>query len=128
MNQEELIDLVRIYFSGVDGEDLDQILATLTNDCRFTVETHQVALVGHGEISGMFDRLWLHHAAVQHDNFRYVVDADGGKVATQFRVVNTFENGDTVMKSNCNFFTVRNGLFDTVSVYMAGENTLDRAE
>lgn len=128
MSREEMIDLVAAYFSGVDGENPDQIFSTLTDDCRFTVETHQVALVGKDEIRGMFDRLWSNHAAVRHDNFRYVADAGAGRIAAQFRVVNTFDNGDAVIKSNCNFFTVRGGLFDTVAVYMAGENTLDHPD
>ena len=29
---------------------------------------------------------------------------------------------------NCNFFTVRDGRFSHVAVYMAGENTLDKAD
>ena len=128
MTHDELIDLVRTYFAGVDSEDLDKIFSTFTDDCRFSVETHGVELTGQDAIRGMFERLWSNHAAVQHDNFRFIVDAAHGKIAAQFRVTNTFENGDKVYKSNCNFFTVRDGLFDTVAVYMAGENTLDRAE
>ena len=95
---------------------------------RFSVETHGVELTGQDAIRGMFERLWSNHAAVQHDNFRFIVDVAHGKIAAQFRVTNTFENGDKVYKSNCNFFTVRDSFFDTVAVYMAGENTLDRAE
>ena len=128
MTRDELINLVRTYFAGVDGEDLDKIFSTFTDDCRFTVETHGVELRSRDAIRGMFERLWSNHAAVRHDNFQFVVDAAHGKIAAQFHVTNTFENGDKVYKSNCNFFTVQDGFFDTVAVYMAGENTLDRAE
>ena len=128
MTRDELIDLVRTYFAGVDGEDLEKIFSTFTNDCRFSVETHEVELNGRDAIRGMFERLWSNHASVRHDNFRFAVDAKHGKIAVQFRVTNTFDNGEKVYKSNCNFFTIRDGFFDTVAVYMAGENTLDDAE
>jgi len=128
MTRDELIELVRTYFAGVDGEDLEKIFSTFTDDCRFSVETHEVELRGRDAIRGMFERLWSNHATVRHDNFRFVVDAEHGKIAAQFRVTNTFDNGEKVFKSNCNFFTIRDGFFDTVAVYMAGENTLDQAE
>ena len=128
MTRDELIELVRTYFAGVDGEDLEKIFSTFTNDCRFSVETHEVELNGRDAIRGMFERLWSNHATVRHDNFRFVADAEHGKIAVQFRVTNTFDNGEKVYKSNCNFFTIRDGFFDTVAVYMAGENTLDDAE
>jgi hypothetical protein len=124
MTRESLVELVRSYFSGVDSENIDQIFSTLTMDCRFSIETHGVELNGYKEIRGMFDRLWFRHSAVQHDNLRFVVDPAAGKISTQFRVVNTFNNGEKAYKSNCNFFTTRDRLFDTVAVYMAGENTL----
>ena len=125
---EDMISLVKRYFAAVDGEDLAGVLATLTEDCRFTVETHGVALTGHDEIRGMFTRLWGNHHAVLHDRFNFVADPAGGQIAAQFRVVNTLESGALVTKSNCNFFTVRDGRFSRVAVYMAGENTLDKAD
>lgn len=126
MSRDEHISLVRTYFSGVDGENLDQVLATLTEDCRFSVETHGVALKGHAEIGGMLTQLWSRHKAVLHDSFQFVCDPENGTIATRFRVVNTLHDGRQVHKSNCNFFTLKNGKFDTVAVYMAGENTLER--
>ena len=128
MTRDELIELVRTYFAGVDGEDLEKIFSTFTDDCRFSVETHEVELKGRDAIHGMFERLWSNHATVRHDNFRFVADSEHEKIAVQFRVTNTFDNGEKVYKSNCNFFTIRDGFFDTVAVYMAGENTLDDAE
>ena len=125
---ENMISLVKRYFAAVDGEDLAGVLATLTEDCRFTVETHGVALTGHDEIRGMFKRLWRNHHAVLHDRFSFVADPTGGHIAVQFRVVNTLDSGALVTKSNCNFFTVRDSLFTHIAVYMAGENTLDKAD
>lgn len=128
MNENDLINLVSTYFTAVDGEDMAGVLATLTEDCRFSVETHGVALTGHAEISGMFERLWSNHAAVLHDQFAYVPCAATGRIAAQFRVVNTGADGKKTFKSNCNFFTLRETRFSAVAVYMAGANTLDRQD
>ena len=127
MTNDEMIDLVRRYFSAVDNGDLDGVLATLALDCKFTVETHGVELNGHHDLRGMFERLWRNHAAMVHDQMTFVPDAAQGRVAAQFRVVNTEHDGSTTYKSNCNFFDVEYGRFSRVAVYMAGETTLDRA-
>jgi ketosteroid isomerase-like protein len=123
MTDEDLIALVQEYFAGVDSEDVDRVLSTLTEDCRFTVETHQVELIGHGEIKGMFERLWQNHSAVRHHAFTYVPSAARGQIAAQFQVRDRSE----VHKSNCNFFRLRGGRFDAVAVYMTGENTLKKS-
>ena len=121
-----LQQLVLTYFRGVDEQDPGLIFETLAPDCVFSVETHGVKLHGHEEIQGMFNRLWSHHAAVRHDRFHFVDAGNGADIAVRFRVTNTLPDGSLVYKSNCNFFTARNGLFTEVRVYMAGENTLDR--
>ena len=120
-------DMVLEYFRGVDDEDLDMIFETLTDDCIFTVETHGVRLEGHDAIKGMFDRLWANHAWVKHDQFHFVGDGSGGDIAVRFQVTNQLYDGGLVYKSNCNFFTVKDGQFSEVRVYMTGENTLDKA-
>lgn len=122
---ERLEEMVRAYFAGVDGERLDDVLALLTEDCVFTVETHGVRLVGQSEISAMFRRLWDNHRAVRHRDFQFVVQ--GTRVAVQFLVENVEHNGSLTHKSNCNFFDVDGGRFNRVAVYMSGPNTLDRA-
>lgn len=124
MTREEQITLVQRYFAAVDGEDLPALLATLSEDCIFTVETHGVRLEGHGAISGMFDRLWAGHRAVKHHRFTFVPDPDGGRIAARFAVENTEHDNSLTHKSNCNFFEIRDGRFAAVSVYMAGPNTL----
>lgn len=120
-------DMVLKYFRGVDDEDLDMIFETLTEDCIFTVETHAVRLEGHDAIKGMFDRLWANHAWVKHDQFHFVEDLSGVDIAVRFQVTNQLHDGGLVYKSNCNFFTVKDGQFSEVRVYMTGENTLDKA-
>ena len=120
--------MVLTYFRGVDEQDLDLIFETLAPNCAFSVETHGIKLNGHEDIRGMFDRLWSHHAAVRHDQFHFVDAGNGADIAVRFRVTNTLPNGSLVHKSNCNFFTAKDGMFTEVRVYMAGENTLDREE
>ena len=120
--------MVLTYFRGVDEQDLDLIFETLAPNCAFSVETHGIKLNGHEDIRGMFDRLWSHHAAVRHDQFHFVDAGNGADIAVRFRVTNTLPDGSPVHKSNCNFFTAKDGMFTEVRVYMAGENTLDRKE
>ena len=119
-------DLVLRYFKGVDKEDINAILTTLTEDCVFSIETHKIKLVGHEEITSMFKRLWKNHKSVEHKNFCFVKDSLRNQIAVRFQVKNVLQNDQIVLKSNCNFFTLKNGIFSEVRVYMAGENTLDK--
>ena len=121
-------DLVLQYFKGVDEEDISAILTTLTKDCIFSIETHKIKLVGHEEITRMFKRLWKNHKSVEHKEFYFVKDPMSNQVAVRFQVKNVLLNGQFVLKSNCNFFTLRDGLFSEVRVYMAGENTLNKED
>ena len=72
LQMSEVRDLVTTYFKGVDEENLDLILHTLHPDCVFSVETHNVCLTGHTEITAMFLRLWSNHASVLHNQFHFV--------------------------------------------------------
>ncbi|WP_299872059.1 nuclear transport factor 2 family protein [uncultured Sulfitobacter sp.] len=125
MSKEDQVQLVLRYFAAVDREDLSGVLATLADDCVFSVETHGVRLEGHDAIGAMLERLWRNHEAVRHLDFTYVADPDVGRIAARFRVENTEHDGTITRKSNCNFFDVRNGKFSAVAVYMAGANTLN---
>ncbi len=128
MPANDQISLVEAYFAAVDAGDLPAVLATLAPDCVFTVETHGVRLQGHEEISSMFRRLWASHRAVRHHTFVHVPDPEGGRIASRFKVENTEMDGRLTHKSNCNFFEIRDGRFETVAVYMAGANTLNSAD
>jgi len=125
-NAEGQVALVLRYFAAVDSEDLQGILDTLTETCRFTVETHGVVLTGRDEIAAMFKRLWSNHKSVKHHQFRFVPDPPGGRVVAQFQVENTEHDGSLTHKSNCNVFDIHDGLFSQISVYMAGPNTLNK--
>jgi hypothetical protein len=119
-------NLVLKYFKGVDEENISSVLDTLTEDCVFSIETHGIKLVGHDEITSMFKRLWKNHASVEHKDFYFVKDAMKNQVAVRFQVINILHNIQIISKSNCNFFTIKDGIFSEVRVYMAGENTLNK--
>ena len=128
MTPEGQIALVAHYFAAVDAEDLDDILATLSSECAFSVETHGVQLKGHEEISGMFRRLWDGHKTVRHFDFVHVPDPTSSQIASRFSVENVEHDGRITAKSNCNFFEIEDGQFTSVRVYMTGKNTLESAE
>ena len=119
-------NLILKYFKGVDEENISSVLDTLTEDCVFSIETHGIKLVGHDEITSMFKRLWKNHASVEHKDFYFVKDAMKNQVAVRFQVINILHNDQIISKSNCNFFTLKDGIFSEVRVYMAGENTLNK--
>ena len=118
--------MVTDYFNFVDSENLTSILELMTEDCSFNVETHGVKLKGLNQISTMFERLWDNHEWVKHDQFEWVEGRLHQDIAVRFKVTNKLQDGTLVHKSNCNFFTLQNGLFSTVRVYMAGVNTLNK--
>tara|TARA_B100001121_G_scaffold307915_1_gene330570 strand:+ start:780 stop:1163 length:384 start_codon:yes stop_codon:yes gene_type:complete len=122
----ELKDRVIDYFRGVDTQDIQLILSTLTSDCYFAVETHGVSMHGSKAISQMFERLWANHQWVKHDQFEWVICKSEEAIAVRFQVTNKSLDGQLVHKSNCNFFNCTQGLFSEVRVYMAGKNTLDQ--
>ena len=118
--------LVLKYFKGVDEENISSVLDTLTEDCVFSIETHGIKLVGHDEITSMFKRLWKNHKSVEHKEFYFVKDPIGNQIAVRFQVKNVLRDDQIISKSNCNFFTLKDGIFSEVRVYMAGENTLNK--
>ena len=126
MEKTDYEKLVLDYFKGVDEENIDAILETLTKDCVFSIETHGIKLVGHKEIISMFKRLWKNHKSVEHKEFYFVKDPIGNQIAVRFQVKNVLPDDQIVSKSNCNFFTLKDGIFSEVRVYMAGENTLNK--
>ena len=126
MEKTDYEELVLAYFKGVDEENIDAILETLTEDCVFSIETNGIKLVGHKEIISMFKRLWKNHKSVEHKEFYFVKDPIGNQIAVRFQVKNVLRDDQIVSKSNCNFFTLKDGIFSEVRVYMAGENTLNK--
>jgi len=123
-NLSKMKSLVLTYFEGVDSRDFEKIKQTLDQNCRLTVETHGIELIGIAPIKLMFLNLWRDHLYVLHKDFKFVEDTMNNKISTQFNVINTQRDGKIVKKSNCNFFIVSKNKFKEINIYMAGENTL----
>jgi ketosteroid isomerase-like protein len=119
-----LVSLVERYFAAVDRMDLAAALDCFCPDARFTVATYNTLYEGRDSgLRGMFERLFARYQRVWHGDFDHVVDGPG-RVASRFRVENTLFDGSLSIKHNCNFFSVRDGRFDEVFVYMSGDNSL----
>ena len=124
MTPQQMTDLVEAYFDAVDRKHLTDTLALFVPDAQFHIPTHDLHFKGRdGEIAGMYERLFDRYAQVWHGDFVHVVQAPQ-RIASQFRVENTGHQGECWTKHNSNFFRLRGALFEDVSVYMAGENSL----
>ena len=121
----ELIALVERYFAAVDRMDVVATLTCFTPDARFTIATYNTLYQGRDtEIAGMFKRLNERYAKVWHGDFDHVTDVPAQRIASRFRVENITHEGQKMVKNNCNFFRVQDGLFTEVFVYMSGDNSL----
>jgi ketosteroid isomerase-like protein len=119
-----LVALVERYFAAVDRRDVAATLACFTSDATFTVASHQRRFEGRDTaIRAMFERLNARYETVWHGEFDHVVQAPS-RIASRFRVENTTMDRPLPAKYNCNFFRVRDGMFDEVVVYMSGDNSL----
>ena len=121
----ELIALAERYFAAVDRMDVAATLACFAPDACFCIATYNTLYQGRDtEIAGMFERLNERYAKVWHGNFDHVTDVPAQRIASRFRVENITHEGQKLVKNNCNFFRVHDGLFAEVFVYMSGDNSL----
>jgi ketosteroid isomerase-like protein len=121
----ELIALAERYFAAVDRMDVVATLACFAPDACFTIATYSNVYQGRDtEIAGMFKRLNERYAKVWHGDFDHVTDVPKQRIASRFRVENITHDGQNMVKNNCNFFRVQDGLFTEVFVYMSGDNSL----
>lgn len=127
MTGAEMAAVVETYFRGVDTRDADLILSAMTEDCRFTVETHGDRVEGHSAIRAMFEHIRKTPGSVVHHGFVHTADPAAGRIAAQFRVTYHQADGSVPEKSNCNVCTFRDGRMAQVCVYMAGSNRLKPA-
>jgi ketosteroid isomerase-like protein len=125
LSASELIALAVRYFAAVDRMDVAATLACFEPDARFTIATYNTLYQGRDtEITGMFERLNQRYAKVWHGDFDHVTDVPAQRIACRFRVENITHEGQKLVKNNCNFFRVQDGLFAEVFVYMSGDNSL----
>ena len=121
----ELIALAERYFAAVDRMDVVATLACFAPDACFTIATYSNVYQGRDtEIAGMFKRLNGRYAKVWHGDFDHVTDVPAQRIASRFRVENITHESQKLVKNNCNFFLVQDGLFTEVFVYMSGDNSL----
>jgi ketosteroid isomerase-like protein len=125
LQASELIALAERYFAAVDRMDKAATLACFASDARFSIATYSNVYQGRDtEIAGMFERLNGRYAKVWHGDFDHVTDVPKQRIASRFRVENITHEGQKLVKNNCNFFRVQDGLFVEVFVYMSGDNSL----
>ena len=125
LQASELIALAERYFAAVDRMDVVATLACFAPDARFSIATYSNVYQGRDtEIAGMFERLNERYAKVWHGDFDHVTDVPKQRIASRFRVENITHEGQKLVKNNCNFFRVQDGLFAEVFVYMSGDNSL----
>ena len=124
LQASELIALAERYFAAVDRMDVAATLACFAPDARFSIATYSNVYRGRDtEIAGMFERLNERYAKVWHGDFDHVTDVPAQRIASRFRVENITHEGQKLVKNNCNFFRVYDGLFAEVFVYMSGDNS-----
>ena len=105
--------------------DVVATLACFAPDARFSIATYSNVYQGRDtEIADMFKRLNERYAKVWHGDFDHVTDVPAQRIASRFRVENITHEGQKMVKNNCNFFRVQDGLFAEVFVYMSGDNSL----
>ena len=125
LNEAQLVALVETYFAAVDRKDIAGTLACFAPNARFSIANHGVHYEGRDtELSGMYERLNERYAQVWHGQFSHTVDLKAQRIASRFSVENITHQGEKLVKNNCNFFELNEGLFSTVFVYMSGENSL----
>ena len=125
LSASQLVALAEGYFSAVDRKDVEGTLICFAANAQFTIANHGVFYEGREiQIRGMYDRLNERYAKVWHGDFTHTVDVAAQRIASRFRVENITHEGEKLVKNNCNFFELKDGLFTAVYVYMAGENSL----
>ncbi len=120
-----LVELAEHYFAAVDRHDVPAVLACFAPDARFSIATYSTLYEGRDtQLRAMFERLNERYAQVWHGHFDHVVDVAKQRIASRFEVENITHDGQKLLKNNCNFFRLQDGLFVEVFVYMSGDNSL----
>ena len=121
----ELIDLAtRKYFASVDAKDIEATLACFHDEALFCVQTAFARHSGKAELRRMFEDFFGAWQAIVHRDFTCTVDEANGRIAACFEAVLTGHDGSVTRLNNTNFWRIRDGKFQEVTVYMSGENPL----
>jgi ketosteroid isomerase-like protein len=108
--------LIRDYFSAVDDERIDDVVACFTPDGWIQFPFHPEPVRGHEELRAFFaehvGRFSEHVDRVP----RVLVEGEAGISEIVFDATTT--EGYPVHLENCNVYTFRDGLFAEVRVYL----------
>ncbi len=119
------VDIVtKRYFDGVDNKNMTQVLNCFAPDAVLTEVTSNTVHRGRDAIAAMFEKLFADFAHIWHGNFVHVADPASNAICSQFTVLITPNGGDQLRYENCNRFYLRDRLFQSVYVYMSGDNLL----
>ena len=125
LTRAELIDLAtQKYFASVDRKDIEATLACFHDEALFCVQTAFTRHSGKAELRRMFEDFFGAWQAIVHRDFTSTVDEANGRIAACFEAVLTGHDGSVTRLNNTNFWRVRDGRFQEVTVYMSGENPL----
>lgn len=125
LDRDGLIKLaLHDYFASVDAKDMERTLACFHDTALFTVQTSFTRHIGKAEIRRMFEDFFAGYATIVHKDFTCTVDAANGRISASFEAVLTGHDGTITSLHNTNFWRVRDGKFQDVTVYMSGANVL----
>ena len=125
LSRAELTDLAtQKYFASVDRKDIEATLACFHDEALFCVQTAFTRHSGKAELRRMFEDFFGAWQAIVHRDFTCTVDEANGRIAACFEAVLTGHDGSVTRLNNTNFWRVRDGRFQEVTVYMSGENPL----
>ena len=123
------VDIVtKRYFDGVDNKNLAQVLNCFTEDAVLTEVTSNTVHRGRDAIAAMFVKLFADFESIWHGNFVHVADPDSNAICSQFTVLITPNGGSELRYENSNRFYCKDRLFQSVYVYMSGDNLLKPGE
>ena len=124
------IDIVtKRYFDGVDNKRLDQVLGCFHEDATLTEVTTGTVHRGRGEgIRSMFEKLFRDFDPIWHGNFVHTADPATNSICSQFTVLITPHGGSELRYENANRFYLNGDKFQTVYVYMSGDNLLKQGD
>ena len=123
MTNDALTDLAMRYFTALDARDPDALAETLAETCVLSIETHGLSYDGRTAIRRLFATRWQGDLHAVHHDFTHSPSQSTGRITSQFTV--TYSGpGASEPKSNCNVFTVADGLITRIAVYMSGANTI----
>ncbi len=123
-----LVDMVERYFDAVDKLDMEAVLSLFNEDAVFTIQSAHAVHEGRDDgLRAMYEELFENYRThMRHVHFRHVADPENNRIASQFEVELTDNDGNEVTLTNCNFFYLENGRFSRVFVYMSdGVNVLN---